>query len=127
MNFPKNLPLTVSLLAITFFASTHAATFDIVNQCNYTVWAAASPGGGRRLDRSQLWSINITRGTTLARIWGRTNCTFNTNCRGQCEMGDCNGQLECQGFGRSPNTLAEFALNQPSNVDFYDISIVRQI
>ncbi|CAI9759405.1 unnamed protein product [Fraxinus pennsylvanica] len=124
MNFPENLPLTVSLLAITFFAYTHAATFDIVNQCNYTVWAAASPGGGRRLDQGQSWSISIAPGTTQARIWGRTNCTFDANGRCQCETGDCNGLLECQGFGRPPNTLAEFALNQPNNMDFFDISIV---
>nr|P83959.1 RecName: Full=Thaumatin-like protein [Phaseolus vulgaris] len=29
------------------------ANFEIVNNCPYTVWAAASPGGGRRLDRGQ--------------------------------------------------------------------------
>ncbi|KAH0705424.1 hypothetical protein KY290_010117 [Solanum tuberosum] len=44
--------------------------------------------------------------------------------RGKCETGDCNGLLECQGYGSPPNTLAEFALNQPNNLDFVDISLV---
>ncbi|CAA2966685.1 thaumatin-like protein [Olea europaea var. sylvestris] len=124
MNFSKNLPLLVTLWAITFFAYTHAATFDIVNRCSYTVWAAASPGGGRRLDRGQSWKINVSPGTTHGRIWGRTNCKFNANGRGQCQTGDCDGLFECKGYGRPPNTLAEFALNQPNNLDFVDISNV---
>ncbi|KAK3434403.1 hypothetical protein EUGRSUZ_D01887 [Eucalyptus grandis] len=116
--------LTLSLLLTLFLTSTHAATFDIVNQCTYTVWAAASPGGGRRLDPSQTWSLTVAPGTTMARIWGRTNCNFDANGQGQCESGDCNRLLDCQGWGSPPNTLAEFALNQPNNVDFLDISLV---
>ncbi|CAI9772708.1 unnamed protein product [Fraxinus pennsylvanica] len=129
MNSPRNLLLAVSLLAITFFAYTHAATFDIVNQCTYTVWAAfsspsPSAGGGRRLDQGQTWNIDVAPGTIQGRIWGRTSCNFDANGRGQCETGDCNGLLECQGYGSPPNTLAEFALNQPNNLDFVDISNV---
>lgn len=118
------MSLTLSLLLTLFLTSTHAATFDIVNQCTYTVWAAASPGGGRRLDPGQTWPLTVAPGTTMARIWGRTNCNFDANGQGQCETGDCNRLLECQGWGSPPNTLAEFALNQPNNLDFLDISLV---
>ncbi|KAI6702155.1 hypothetical protein NL676_011291 [Syzygium grande] len=77
-----------------------------------------------RLDPGQTWPLTVAPGTVMARIWGRTNCNFDANGQGQCETGDCNRLLECQGWGSPPNTLAEFALNQPNNLDFLDISLV---
>ncbi|KAI3812596.1 hypothetical protein L1987_17307 [Smallanthus sonchifolius] len=41
-----------------------------------------------------------------------------------CQTGDCNGLLQCQNYGTPPNTLAEYALNQYMNLDFFDISLV---
>ncbi|KAK8549746.1 hypothetical protein V6N13_073524 [Hibiscus sabdariffa] len=122
--------LTISQVSSVFFffnilfISAHAALFEICNQCSYTVWAAASPGGGTRLDPFQSWTINVPAGTVMARIWGRTNCNFDGSGRGGCETGDCDGLLQCQGWGAPPNTLAEFALNQFQNLDFYDMSLV---
>ncbi|GLT90909.1 hypothetical protein SLE2022_088240 [Rubroshorea leprosula] len=113
-----------SLLLSLLFISTYATTFEIRNNCTYTVWAAASPGGGRRLDRGQSWTINVPTGTAMARIWGRTNCNFDGSGRGHCQTGDCGGVLDCKGWGVPPNTLAEYALNQFGNIDFYDISLV---
>ncbi|XP_039117801.1 protein P21-like [Dioscorea cayenensis subsp. rotundata] len=110
--FPLILPLS------------YAATFDIVNQCSYTVWAAAVPGGGRQLNNGETWTINVNAGTTGARVWARTGCNFDSSGHGSCETGDCNGLLECQVYGKPPNTLAEFALNQFQNLDFIDISLV---
>ncbi|PKI48997.1 hypothetical protein CRG98_030584 [Punica granatum] len=66
-----------------FLSSAHATNYDILNQCNYTVWAAASPGGGRRLDPGQSWSLTMNPDTTTARIWGRTNCSFDANGQGR--------------------------------------------
>ena len=40
------LPLVVVLLA----AAADAATFTVTNNCPYSVWAAAVPGGGQQLD-----------------------------------------------------------------------------
>ncbi|MBA0563876.1 hypothetical protein Golob_008838, partial [Gossypium lobatum] len=121
--------LTISQISsILFFSvlfiSAHAARFEIRNECPYTVWAAASPGGGRRLDPRQSWTINVPAGTAMARIWGRTNCNFDANGRGHCQTGDCGGLLQCQGWGVPPNTLAEYSLNQFGNKDFYDISLI---
>nr|XP_023885395.1 protein P21-like [Quercus suber]POE69607.1 osmotin-like protein osm34 [Quercus suber]POE73893.1 osmotin-like protein osm34 [Quercus suber] len=115
---------TQFLLFTLFFISSHAAIFKIRNECPYTVWAAASPGGGRRLDRGQSWTLNVAAGTAMARIWGRTNCNFDGSGRGHCQTGDCGGVLECKGWGVPPNTLAEYALNQFGNLDFIDISLV---
>nr|G5DC91.2 RecName: Full=Thaumatin-like protein 1; AltName: Full=Acidic thaumatin-like protein; AltName: Full=Beta-1,3-glucanase; AltName: Full=Thaumatin-like protein 1b [Manilkara zapota] len=100
------------------------ATFDVVNQCTFTVWAGASPGGGKQLDQGQTWTITVAPGSTKARIWGRTGCNFDANGQGKCQTGDCNGLLQCQGYGSPPNTLAEFSLNQPNNLDYVDISLV---
>ncbi|CAL9773817.1 unnamed protein product [Musa acuminata subsp. burmannicoides] len=115
--------LSFLLLPLLFVVS-HAATFDIVNQCSFTVWAAAVPGGGRQLDPSQTWTINVNPGTTGGRVWARTDCSFDGSGSGSCQTGDCGGLLECQGYGTPPNTLAEFALNQFQNMDFIDISLV---
>ncbi|KAF5185072.1 Thaumatin-like protein [Thalictrum thalictroides] len=106
------------------FTLSQAATFDIRNQCSYTVWAAAPPGGGRQLTSGQSWTINFKAGITTARIWGRTNCNFDGNGRWRCRTGDCDGFLHCRDPGSPPNTVAEFALNQFNNLDFYDISLV---
>ncbi|KAF9592385.1 hypothetical protein IFM89_014555 [Coptis chinensis] len=112
------------LFSVVLFTVANAAIFEIRNQCSYTVWAAAVPGGGRQLNSGQSWTLTVNPGTKAARIWGRTNCNFDGNGRGGCQTGDCGGLLNCQGYGRAPNTLAEYALNQDRNNDFYDISLV---
>ncbi|KAJ7944885.1 Thaumatin [Quillaja saponaria] len=124
MSFLTNLSMSSLLVLSLFFISTYAANFEIRNDCPYTVWAAASPGGGRRLERGQTWNLWVAPGTAMARIWGRTNCNFDGSGRGRCQTGDCTGGLECKGWGVPPNTLAEYALNQYGNLDFYDISLV---
>ncbi len=90
--------LSISSFLLTtvffFFTTTHAATFNIQNRCSYTVWAAAVPGGGRQLNAGQSWSLNVNAGTTGARIWPRTGCSFD-------------------GSGNGIN-----------NLDFFDISLV---
>ncbi|XP_019181590.1 PREDICTED: osmotin-like protein TPM-1 [Ipomoea nil] len=114
------LPL---LLLLSLFASSSAVNFEVQNNCPYTVWAAATPvGGGQQLNQGQSWNINVPRGTAMARIWGRKNCNFDGSGRGGCETGDCGGVLQCTGWGKAPNTLAEFSLNQFNNHDFFDIS-----
>ncbi|XP_028764616.1 thaumatin-like protein [Neltuma alba] len=111
-------------LLVINFTFTHGARFYVTNRCPYTVWAAAVPGGGQQLNPGQMWSLDVAAGTTAARIWGRTNCKFDGSGRGRCQTGDCGGLLRCQAYGTPPNTLAEFALNQYMNLDFFDISLI---
>ncbi|KAL8106754.1 osmotin-like protein OSML13 [Apium graveolens] len=120
---------TLSLVFIsTLLITARAANLLVRNNCPYVVWAAASTpvgGGGRRLNTNEEWSFNTPPGTDKSRIWGRTKC--NPDGSG-CETGDC-GRLECTQYGKAPNTLAEYALNQNSpgyytNLDFFDISLV---
>nr|ACJ62936.1 zeamatin-like protein [Zea mays subsp. parviglumis] len=111
----------VALLAV----AGEAAVFTVVNQCPFTVWAASVPvGGGRQLNRGESWRITAPAGTTAARIWARTGCKFDASGRGSCRTGDCGGVLQCTGYGRAPNTLAEYALKQFNNLDFFDISLI---
>lgn len=114
----------IIIAALCFSTVSNAASFNIRNNCPYTVWAAAVPGGGRQLNRGGVWNINVNPGTTGARIWARTNCQFDGSGRGHCRTGDCGGLLQCTAYGAPPNTLAEFALNQFNNLDFFDISLV---
>ncbi|XVE64881.1 hypothetical protein DITRI_Ditri07aG0137200 [Diplodiscus trichospermus] len=117
----KTFP-AVSFLFVTLFSLAHAATFDIRNNCPYTVWAGAVPGGGRRLNRGETWQISAAPGTKEARIWARTKCNFDASGKGKCETGDCGGVLQCKGYGSPPNTLAEYAIDQYAKQDFIDIS-----
>lgn len=115
-----------TIFVFTLFVHyTNAAIFDIVSNCSYTVWAASVPGGGRQLDPGQTWILDVGNSTAGAyRIWARTGCSFDGAGRGKCQTGDCNGLLQCQGYGTPPNTLAEFALNQFNNMDFFDLSLI---
>lgn len=121
-----NFLLTCTVLTITLLStSAQAASFLIQNKCAYTVWAAANPGGGQMLPTGHTWTLDVTASTHSGRIWGRTNCTFNTNGTGSCQTGDCGGLLRCTAYGGSPPaTLAEYSLNGPNNQDFLDISLV---
>nr|AAK59275.1 thaumatin-like protein [Sambucus nigra] len=124
MGFLKSLPISIFFVIALISSSAYAANFNIRNNCPFTVWAAAVPGGGRQLNRGQVWSLDVPAGTRGARIWARTNCNFDGAGRGRCQTGDCNGLLSCQAYGAPPNTLAEYALNQFNNLDFFDISLV---
>ena len=88
------------------------------------VWAAAVLGGGRQLNSKESWPLDVNAGTTGGRVWARTGCNFDGSGRGSCQIGDCSGLFQCQAYGVPPNALAEFALNQYLNLDFFDISLV---
>ncbi|KAF8027389.1 hypothetical protein BT93_E0327 [Corymbia citriodora subsp. variegata] len=127
MRFFTNLsgPCFFFLLLISCSTLAWAARFDITNNCPYTVWAAAVPGGGCQLGHGQTWTLVIPAGTTAGRIWARTECQFDSSGKGSCKTGDCGGLLQCQAYGVSPNTLAEFSLNQYMNQDFVDMSLIE--
>ncbi|QCD85010.1 protein P21-like [Vigna unguiculata] len=124
MSLPRRFFFLMAL-SFTFTTAVHAARFDITNRCPNTVWVASVPvGGGRQLNTGDSWSVDVPEGTKGARIWARTGCNFDGSGRGECQTGDCGGVLECQGYGRAPNTLAEYGLNGFNNLDFFDISLV---
>ncbi|KAM3346611.1 hypothetical protein ACQJBY_020908 [Aegilops geniculata] len=119
----SSLRLLPLLLILLLAATSEATTFKIINQCSYTVWPAALPGGGVKLDPGETWALNVPAGTSAGRIWARTGCSL-LGEGGSCQTGDCSGLLACTVSGRSPNTLGEFRLGQgESDDDFFDISL----
>ena len=48
------LRLRPLLLVLLLAATSEATTFKIINQCSYTVWPAALPGGGVKLDQGPI-------------------------------------------------------------------------
>ncbi|KAK4239743.1 hsp70-like protein [Achaetomium macrosporum] len=126
-------------------ASDKASTpLTVANSCGETIWPGIAtqngigpgtggfelaPGGRRTLFVSPDWA---------GRVWGRTNCSFNSDGTGPsqhsggnghgvaCLTGDCFGKLDCEFTGQVPTTLAEFTLQGGSSNDqtFYDISLV---
>lgn len=58
------------------------------------------------------------------RVWARRACS-NDGGRFHCNSADCgSGQVECNGAGAAPATLAEFTINGKYGLDYYDVSLV---
>jgi len=75
----------------------------ITNKCGNTIYpgiltqSGVGPGtGGFRLNSNSTRSLTVSE-NWQGRVWGRTNCTFNTGGTGQCGTGDCGGILNCIG------------------------------
>lgn len=96
--------------------------FAITNRCPaYTVWAAASHGGGQQLGTGQTWNIDVSPSTAGAVYGPEPDATCDASGRGSCQTVDCGGVLACQGYSSPPNTLAEYALNQLNNIWTFSI------
>ena len=114
----------------------------IENQCKEVIYpgivtqSGTGPSlGGFRLGTGE--SRELTVGADWqGRVWGRTNCSFNSAGTGPgndgglngggkaCRTGDCGGIVNCRATGETPVSLAEFTLSSPSGQTFYDISLV---
>ena len=91
--------------------------------------------GGFRLGTGESRDLSVSA-DWQGRVWGRTNCSFNSAGTGPsntgglngggraCGTGDCGGIVNCRGTGETPVSLAEFTLSSPSGQTFYDISLV---
>ena len=108
-----------------------ARKFTFVNHTRQTIWVA----GWQQTPAPALahtgWTLVAGRSLTISvpdhwngRFWGRTGCHFNPRGVGRCATGDCDGRLECRGYGQIPATLAEYDLNAFDHLDFYDVSMV---
>ncbi|CAA0831537.1 Osmotin-like protein OSM34 [Striga hermonthica] len=123
MEFPR-IPLILLLVLLPLHS--RAIVLNITNNCPYTIWPASVPGGGRRLDPGQVWTLDFPTGPRRAQIWARTNCTFGPNsANGTCLTGDCDGRLECDSYGSTPRTLAEYGLNSFGHRDYYSVSVLE--
>ncbi|PKH65236.1 hypothetical protein CRG98_050172 [Punica granatum] len=55
MGFLRTVSLATLLVFTLSVGSIDGATLNVKNNCPNTVWAAAAPGGGKRLDRD--WPV----------------------------------------------------------------------
>lgn len=101
----------------------------ITNLCSSSIWPGIQTDAGHgpstngfQLSPSTSQNLSVSTDWT-GRVWGRTNCTFNSTGSGSCMTGDCGGQLNCSIAGAAA-TLAEFNLPGYDNLSFYDISLV---
>ncbi|KAJ9155470.1 Osmotin, thaumatin-like protein [Pleurostoma richardsiae] len=121
-------------------SSNNTVPLVVTNNCPDTIWpgintqSGSGPGtGGFELGAGLAKAMEVSH-DWVGRVWGRTNCTFNSNGTGpanatasaSCLTGDCSGKLDCDSSGTPPATLAEFTLSGGVNGDqnFYDISLV---
>ncbi|PKU62780.1 hypothetical protein MA16_Dca028860 [Dendrobium catenatum] len=116
--------LLVLFLPLLLCPIINATTFTLINNCSYTIWPAAIPGGGRELTPGSNWSLARAAAASNGRFWARTNCSFDASGKGSCLTGGCGGILNCTAEGSPPATLVEYSLYQYGNNDFYDISLV---
>jgi hypothetical protein len=108
----------------------------IANQCPGDIYPAigTQSGTGPSINGFLLKSGEQNNLTVSAdwqgRVWGRSNCSFNSDGGPAgggykaCGSGDCNGQLNCIVGGDTPVTLAEFTLSAGDGQTYYDISLV---
>ncbi|KVH91641.1 Bulb-type lectin domain-containing protein [Cynara cardunculus var. scolymus] len=111
-----------------FFIGASGATFNVVNDCGFTVW----PRILSRTNASIITGFELTNGTSRSfqapanwrgTIWGRTGCTFDGSGRVSCATGDCD-EMDCnRKTTTSPATLAEFNISQNQGLDSYDVTI----
>ena len=114
----------------------------VENRCKEVIYpgivtqSGTGPGvGGFRLETGESREVSVSA-DWQGRVWGRTNCSFNSAGTGSsnngglngggkaCGTGDCGGVVDCRATGETPVSLAEFTLSSPSGQTFYDISLV---
>ncbi|RZC48115.1 hypothetical protein C5167_041077 [Papaver somniferum] len=122
----------VSFLLILNVAGVFSATFAVINKCRQTVWPGIlstaisslnTTGFPLQKDESRIITVPSS---WSGRFWGRTNCSQNSTGYFSCISGDCgSGKVECSGrSGKPPTTLAEFALNTPPGIDFFEVRLI---
>ncbi|KAF5740872.1 Pathogenesis-related thaumatin superfamily protein [Tripterygium wilfordii] len=121
------------ILPHLFISGSMAATFTMINKCDYTVWPGILSNAG--IAPISPTGFALQKGETKAitapsswggRFWGRTHCTEDSTGKFSCVTGDCgSGKIECSGSGAAPPaTLAEFTLDGYGGLDFFDVSLV---
>ncbi|XP_004307631.1 PREDICTED: glucan endo-1,3-beta-glucosidase-like [Fragaria vesca subsp. vesca] len=125
------LLLTI-LITLSFFPE--STSFEIVNNCNYTIWPGLRSTAGSSLNLSTTgftlksgasFNLSVPKSWT-GQVWGRTLCNQSSTRNFSCFTADCGtGKIECDRNGGSlPATLAEFSLNLTGGMDYYDVSLV---
>ncbi|XP_004307629.1 PREDICTED: probable LRR receptor-like serine/threonine-protein kinase At1g51880-like [Fragaria vesca subsp. vesca] len=128
------LLLTILITLSFFLSETESTSFEIVNNCNYTVWPAVISSGTVNLSSLSTTGFTLKSGASFnlsvpnswqGRVWGRTLCNESSTGNFSCFTADCGtGKVECGGNGsKPPATFAEFLINS-TGMDIYDVTLV---
>ncbi|MFF5290189.1 thaumatin family protein [Paractinoplanes globisporus] len=105
-------------------------TVLIVNATQQTIWVAVTQQKEHPIPRTK-WKLAPGASTSVllptgwgGRIWARTGCHTDGSGRNVCQSGYCADSEACVQPDPAPTTLAEFALDAWSGLDFYDVSMV---
>jgi hypothetical protein len=122
-----------SATAATAGKPSHTAgrhTVLIVNATQQTLWVAATQQKEHPIPRTR-WKLAPGASTSVllptgwgGRIWARAGCHTDGSGRNVCQSGYCADSEPCVQPDPAPTTLAEFALDAWSGLDFYDVSMV---
>ncbi|XP_052620321.1 G-type lectin S-receptor-like serine/threonine-protein kinase SRK [Lactuca sativa] len=127
----------LSFLFFLFFSKgALGVTFNIVNDCGFTIWPVIisttslnettfelTKGSSRSFQAQSVW---------LGSIWGQTGCNYNRSGKWSCATGDCriNGtnDMACSVYDVTiPATVVDFRINQTEihSQDFYHVNIAQ--
>ncbi|KAJ7791841.1 thaumatin [Mycena olivaceomarginata] len=98
---PSMKSIALSLAFVSAVAAQR--TFNVFNNCLFTIWPALFASAGGRPAQVTGWSQNAFATVTFSvpsdwngRIWGRRDCDFSVNPGpNSCLDGGCNGGLVC--------------------------------
>ncbi|KAI9115973.1 hypothetical protein K1719_012903 [Acacia pycnantha] len=133
------MAITCSLLLLPlFYLIVHFSIVDgaqliLVNNCVENVWPGIQGSAGQETPKYGGFHLGIGEEVVFevpekwsGRIWGRQDCSFDSDGKGLCATGDCFGKLQCDGKGgEPPATVVEMTLGSSSSpLHFYDVSLV---
>jgi len=85
---------------------------------------AQAPDRGWLLAPLSASRIAVPRGWR-GKIWGRTDCEFDSRGAGVCRTGGCGCCMRCLTGPAPPATVAEFALDAPDGNDHFSVSLAQ--
>nr|ACH63230.1 thaumatin-like protein [Rheum australe] len=130
----SSLIFVTALILVSFISGIESTTFNIHNNCPYTIWPATLGNSG--IPQLSTTGFALGQGVTSSigapagwagRIWARTFCGTDGSGQFGCPVGDCGtGQISCNGrSGAPPTSLVEIALNgNGGSQDSYDVSLI---
>jgi hypothetical protein len=83
-----------------------------------------TPDRGWLLEPLSASRITVPRGWR-GKIWGRTDCEFDSRGAGACRTGGCGCCMGCLTGPAPPATVAEFALDTPDGNDHFSVSLAQ--
>ncbi|KAI9072710.1 hypothetical protein K1719_045311 [Acacia pycnantha] len=103
------LPLFYLIVHFSIVVTADGAQLILVNNCVENVWPGIQGSAGQENPKYGGFHLGIGEEVVFevpekwsGRIWGRQDCSFDSDGKGLCATGDCFGKLQCDGKGGEP-------------------------